>query len=326
MACLDNFIILRGFCDDPASSSGLAVNDLPGISLKMVASLSNEEQKNFSGVWDEIYTRSTTMLNGDVMVAMQKFSKTNLLVDDEGFGFYKSDFDTEAASSEHKGVSIKIFGSKYLTLFVNKVTLRLENNTASSSNITIFDYNDGRTLDIIAFTPKNGLNEIQINKKYNIRGQRARIFVSYDGAIADAVQSSASSWFDNTRFALLRGAKVLKSSSVVEDNMNFDGETHGMILDLTVNCSIENLVCSNKDMFKIPLWYKLGEQLMQERMISERINKFTMLNSEKAEELMEKFAEMYKEQLDKILDNFEPIGDTLCFSCNKSRTHTYSLP
>jgi len=323
---LDNLIILRGLCEDPTSISGLAVNDLPGISLKMAGYLANGEQQNASGLWDEIYSRSVTQLEGDVRVAMQKYFKTNLLIDHEVFGFYKNEYTTEAADVNYKGIASKIFGSKYLTFYVNSVTLRLENVVSSSSSITIFNYNDGRTLDTISFTPQNGLNEIAINKKYNINGQRARIFIAYDGAIGDAITSTASSWYDHKRFAVMRGASVPKASSVVEDNMAFDGETHGMVADISVNCSVENLICSNKDLLKIPLWYKLGANMMQERLLTDRINKYTMNNREDAENLMNVFNEHYKEQLATILDNMEPIGDSLCFTCNKSNTYKYSLP
>lgn len=326
MSCLDDLVILRGFCSDATSISGLAVNDLPGIHIKQVASLANEEQKNFSGVWDNVYKRATSIMEGDVLVHFQSFMKTNILIDDETFGYYRNDYETEGSSANYKGVAIKLFGSKYLKVFINKVFLRLENNSASSSTITIFDYNDGRTLDTVSFTPQDGLNEIPINKSYDMHGQKSRIFVAYDGAIADAMKSSSVSQYDYSRFAVIRGAKVSKASAVTKDNMDFDGETHGMVLDLTVNCSIENVLCSNKYLFRIPLWYKLGAELMNERLNSDRINAYTMLNKEQAKERRDMYDEKYEKQLNSILSNMEPTGDNLCFSCNKKRQYLYSKP
>ena len=63
----------RGFCTDTTPGSGLFINDLPAINLKRLANISEEETKNFSEMWDEIYSRSLNMLESDMIVRSQKF-------------------------------------------------------------------------------------------------------------------------------------------------------------------------------------------------------------------------------------------------------------
>lgn len=322
--CLNNVVGLRGFCDDVTPD--LWVNDIAGISLKMAASIANDEQKNFSGLWDEIYTRSLTRLEADVIVRMQQFMTTNLIIDQETTGYYKNDFDTISSTNEYKGVAIKVFGSNSTKITINSVRLRLENVTNTSGNIYVFDYNDGRTLDTISFTASNGINDIQINKSYFAKGQKKRIFIAYDSNIADAISSNTVSQWDANRFASVRGAKIGIGTSIVEDNITFDGETYGMVLDFSVGCSVEPFICSHRDLFKTPLWYLLGAEMMNERLISNRINQFTMLNAEQAASLHEDLEEKYTTLIDTVLDNIDPDSDTLCFTCSKKRNYLYSKP
>lgn len=65
MECLENYIGISG-CgvpeQDPENFSGLTINQLPGISVKVIEDIADEEQETFLGVWSDIQLR-----------AMQKF-------------------------------------------------------------------------------------------------------------------------------------------------------------------------------------------------------------------------------------------------------------
>lgn len=65
---------------------------------------------------------------------------------------------------------------------------------------------------------------------------------------------------------------------------------------------------------------------MNERLASERLNFFTLVNEERAVELRDFYKEKYENQLDSVLDNLEPEFDGLCFPCEKKRTFKVSLP
>jgi hypothetical protein len=52
---------------------------------------------------------------------------------------------------------------------------------------------------------------------------------------------------------------------------------------------VECLVCSNKDLFAVALWYLLGVELMIERTSSTRLNRFTTIDLDQAEKLKEEF-------------------------------------
>ena len=79
MNCLSNYIGLRG-CGTSTSLSGLYINDLPGISLKQIVSLTNEEEATYLDMWNMIQRRAESRFSLDVREAMTKYYKLNSLM------------------------------------------------------------------------------------------------------------------------------------------------------------------------------------------------------------------------------------------------------
>jgi hypothetical protein len=326
ITCLDNYIGLRGTCDGATPVSGRYINDLPGVDLKMLSNLSSEEQRDYEGVWNEIYRRSVNELVGDVMVRMQKYFRKSQILENRQVGYYSSPAVTEAASAEYKGVALELYGTEYTTIFINEVGLYL--STDGSVTVKIFDYRTGLELDSLSFSGVEGNNYFQVNKEYYAYGQKAQIFICYD-ATATASQESKVYFPDDikpTDLVMPRGAKISTASSVTENNLSFTADTYGLTVNYNVKCSMERMVCSVKDILIHALYYKLAEQLLLEREFSQRLNKYTLFNAERAKELKEHYADKYIQTLDASLNDLEPMADGLCVECEKERTYKYSLP
>jgi len=325
ITCLDNFIGLRGACDDVAPVSGLFINDLAGINLKTMASLTNDEQESYVSVFDEIYRRSVADLEHSVTVKMQRFFKTNILLDNENFGYYKSPPIAESSSSNLVGTAINVKESKNTEIFINHVEVYLD-APAPTFEVFIYDYNTGNLLDTIAHDHTGQFNTIQVNKAIPILGQRKRIFVCYDGSLAGTTETSAFGSDDLSGVGSAKGATVPIGSAVIKSNLQFGGGTHGMVVNFNVECSVSNFICSKRNLLKTALWYKLGENVMIERANSDRLNYYTLVNQEEAKELQIMYGEKYNENLLAILDNLEMEGDNLCFPCEKKRSYKPLLP
>lgn len=325
ITCLDNFIGLRGTCADTEPVSGLYVNDFPGVDLRMISGLSNEEQQDFQGVWDEIYRRSVAEVVASVKVRMQKYFKKTNLIENRQVGYYTSPAETEAASAHYKGVAISFYGSNYTQIFINEAGLYL--NAGGSVTVKIFDYRTGVELDSLTFTGVTGHNVFQVNKSYDVFGQKGQLFVGYN---ATAVSSNVTNTYHpediSYDYSLVRGAKVSTASSVLEANMLFEGNTYGLTVNYNVQCSVERFICSVRDILAPALNYKLAEQLFLERIMSTRLNKYTLFNQERAKELRDEYVVKYTQLLDSILNELEPAGDGLCIECDKERTYKYQLP
>ena len=272
ITCLTDYIGLRGTCATATPVSGLYVNDLAGISLKALANLSNEEQQSYQGVWDEIQRRALAELESDTLVKMQKYFKPNVLIENNQTGYFLSPPETETASAFKKGVAIDIIGSKNMVIFINQVELYTV--SAITDSIKIYDYNNGSLLDTIAFTSvANTSNVIVINKSYDLTGQKKKLFISYNGALTNSIKTTYNPyWEDSANFSIVRGASVASASSVIESNLTFDSNSGGLIVNFNVACSIQRFICMNRESYKTPLLYKLGEHVMLERLTSERLN------------------------------------------------------
>lgn len=321
--CFDNYIGLRGACEDSTPISGMYINDLAGISLKTIANLSTEKSASFKEVWESIYRRSVNEMQSDIFIMMQEFIKTNILYENAIVGRLCNPPVAEIASNHYKGIAISVNESKNTEIFINDVQLYLD--SAEDSEIRIYNYNDGALLDTISFNGIQGLNTIYINKRYTIYGQRKKIFVCYDGNIP-SIQSKAVYIDTDCGYATICGAKIDIGTQVIEDNLDFDAEGHGLIINFNIVCSVDNFICSIRDLLKMALLYKLGENVMLERLTSDRINQYTMVNMEQAEKLQEEYRTKYRDNVNATLNNIEPHGDTCCFPCNKKRTYKYLIP
>lgn len=324
--CLIDYIGLRGLCNDTVPPSGKYINDLPSISLKMLSSISNEEQQTYVDLWNEVQRATINDIESDILIKMQKYFKTNLLIDNEYFGYYKNNFPVNDASNFLKGAHVKIYGSKFLDIYVNKILLRLEDVVDTEGEIYIYNANDGRLLDTIEFDAVEGVNEIEINKRYKAEGQRLELFICYDGNIADNIETTYGDYFDYNSFMLLRGGQIAVGSSVLSSGITYSGNTHGLMVNLNVQCSISSFICSIRDLISNAYWYKLGANITNIRLNTDRMNKFTLLNKEQAVELRDMYEEKYSSNLESVLNNVEPTGDSICLVCNKKRMYTYSLP
>jgi hypothetical protein len=323
--CLSNYIGIRGFSTDTIPESGLYVNDLPSVSLKMLSNISNDEQKNYSEIWDELYTRTLNQLESDVLIKAQKYFKTSLVLDNSITGYHADPYEVELSSADFKGVTIEADQrkSKYLSIYVNSVNLYLPG--AVSDNIYIYNLMNGELLDTIPFVGLVGNNIIEINKKYITYGQDTKIFICYNST--DVGNSIKTDMIDYSSTVNIYGAKVSTGSSVIDSNLTKSGDSYGMIANYNIRCDISEFICSSKDVLKYAIWWKLGSSIMFERMTSNRMNKFTLNKSAvEIKELWEYYEDEYNKIMDSVMDNLEANSDNICFSCRKQRNYKYLKP
>jgi len=323
--CLQNFIGLRGYCSDITPESGLYINDLPSVSLKMLNGLADGEQKNYSELFNQLYTRTLNQLESDILNKSQKFFKTNILIDNSLTGYYADPLEVSASSTDFKGVTIETNQrtSKYLSIYVNSVQLYLP--AIVSDNIYIYNLMNGELLDTIPFDGLVGNNIIQINKKYITYVQDTKVFICYNSN--DVGNSVKSDCIGSGSIATTRGAKISTASSVIESNLTYDGDGYGLIANYNIRCDITEFICSSKDVLKFAIWWKLGASIMFERMTSDRMNKYTLNKSAvEIKELWEYYEEQYDTIMKNVLNNMEANSDNVCFSCNKQRQYNYLRP
>ena len=322
--CLNNFIGVRGLYEDVTSDSGLYINDLPSVSLKMLANLSDGETKDFTGLIDSIETLAFNQFESDVMNKAQKFFKTNVLLENDISGTYKEPYEVVNSSAEYKGVSIQVRDniSKYLSVYINTIQIYLDG--AISTDILIYNTLTGVLMDSIPFDGLVGMNRININKSYPTYGQETNIFICYNGTSVNSIKVDN---VDYSETAIIRGAKVSTVSSVIDSNLVFNGDSYGLVVDYNIRCDISEFICSSRDLFKYAIWWKIGSAIMFERMTSQRMNKYT-LNKTAAElkELWEYYEKQYDDIMLSVMSNLNKNEDKVCFECSRQRSYKYLKP
>lgn len=59
----------------------------------------------------------------------------------------------------------------------------------------------------------------------------------------------------------------------------------------------ESLICANKPFMAVPLWYLMGAEMMAETIGSERTNRYTTIDIDKAETLKDEYMDMFFTEL-----------------------------
>ena len=79
-------------------------------------------------------------------------------------------------------------------------------------------------------------------------------------------------------------------------------------------------------MFKDAFLYKLGIEFCKERINSDRINRYTLMDRDQAMELKDSFQKQYQELLQNALIDLRIENDGVCFECNKAVNYKMILP
>lgn len=82
------------------------------------------------------------------------------------------------------------------------------------------------------------------------------------------------------------------------------------------------LVCENKSLFDVAIWYLHGTELMIEITSTDEMNRFTTVGYEKAEKLKEEFYAEFQSALNDAVTSFNPADsecvEDICLECNGS--------
>lgn len=76
----------------------------------------------------------------------------------------------------------------------------------------------------------------------------------------------------------------------------------------------ECLICEHKDLLATALWYLLGEEIMATRATSSRMNTYTTIDRQKANEMRDEFHAQFIRELQTAVHGIN-VHDSQCFSC-----------
>lgn len=320
MDCLNNYIGLRG-CGSTAPPSGLYVNDLPGISLKQLVSLTTEEESTYIDMWNMIQRRAQNRFSLDVREAMGKHYKLNSLM--QGINLGNTIKSTNVnPNHQWQGFSIEMVEdedyeyvpSPLASIHIQELRYFETDLAPSPIDIKIFDLYSLQELFTYNFTPVNGWNTIQVNttfhNNYNVNSWG--VLCAYDGSVTlNCAQTDIPTYHSTPSCCDVRIRGANSNANVV----SYTSDTYGLYGTFSVVCNWDAIVCQNKTIFSRAYWHLLGIELITEQLYSNKINKFTTVDLNRANELRKEYQVEYMKSLEQISGGFKFYCDC-CIECN----------
>lgn len=344
MECFRDYIGLEG-CSVITPESGLFVNQLPGIELKLFEKLADEQQVNFVGVYNDIQTRAIQRFKTDIRSEFRKRYQLKSITQSIDIGKAVGT-TTTALAVEYRGFTLELDRHDDRFAYSNLQAIRIPEvslffTDTVATTIKIFDMDLGTELfsKAVSAPASTGFTTITVNETFVAR----RLFVAYDATLMagqnldiknlrNATISSqngcnyASYSCGGNRNAELRAGQATIAPTITESAITFGNDTFGLSGVWSVICDWETFICNNRDSFKNAFWYLLGAETMSERLNSNRLNEFTSFDRETAANLRKQFEIKYRGgeiddihedgELNVVIDGIDVNLADYCIICN----------
>lgn len=308
------------------SRSGLYAVDLPAVTLNLLDDLTKDEQADWEACWTSIYNRSVKNFIKDVQGRISdKFHLDLKLVSRETSKFQTS----ENTNSGTAGIKLEYVMPKYARIRVNQVIV---NSLASYTDFALLFYDTDTSGDLLLTKTVDlsvGKNTINIDQDFEVEDT---LFIGYDADTYRLYQTENLYYANCNYFHFDK----LSCSYPCYGGSGFNASAlqvlgGGVNAKVVIYCSIEKFILENINLFDVALWYRVGVELMKERIASDRFNRFTTLTEERAAQLMTLYASEYTNEtktghLDLAVKNLKVQEDQICFECSSSVSATNLLP
>lgn len=299
------------------SKSGRYVVGLPGITIKHLHSLTKEEQDDYFAFFDQIYENAQIDLKTDVQLKLKDSFHYNQKLVSRETSEYLTEFNS---GSELAGIKIKYGLPKYAKIQILTIEVKSEVSQASPEpEFYIYKEDEtGELLSTISSEITAGRNVIAVDQDF----YEDELFIAYN---PDSLSLS------KTKNRYFRGAYNFSADFCAFPCFGEEGSIQqvnggGLNVTFIVMCDIQKFILENLPIFRDALWYKIGVEFMEEVIVSDRVNPFTVLTTERAAELLAVYTEKYDNALMAATQIVNISEDPICFSCKRSIGKVTSLP
>lgn len=329
MECLRDYIGLRWCGNSATPPSGYYINDLPGMSLKQIVSLTDEESATFVELWNTIQQRAELRFSNDVRAAIESKYKISTVLQGGNIG---RNIGTTATvpdgTTAFRGFTINLIPDNDFFYVpsplaaIHVQTLQFYCDTADngeSVEVAIFDTLTGTKLFTTNVTLATGWNIVQVNETLINSGPTSiwSVFCAINATSLSTYEldvPATSTVADCCRAGVMGGYTTL-TTGIKQDNITVSDSSFGMSGLFTIKCLWDAFVCQNKNLFTRAYWYCLGIELLTENIYSSKLNSYTTINLQKSKELRDEYIIEYNNSLKQTSDNLRLDCDC-CIECN----------
>lgn len=310
MACYDGYITIN---KSTPSRSRLYAEDLPGVDSELWEAIAKEGQTE-SDLWDMLYRKSWDNLVSDVTAELQD----RFFVDTKIISRETSDFLTEVNTGNQSGVQIEFNLPRYAKIHIVSVDLVSEADYDSPDfALQVLDENDG-VLSEHSQSIEAGKNTVFVDQDY----QECKLKIVYDASVYQLRKTENKRY--RTPYIQFDCNECLFDCGGYEGKITQIGG--GLNVKYNVTCSVEKVVCENINLFKQAFFYRIGLEILAERMFGYRLNEYMTMTQERYHETFEFYNSNYQNNLKRSVQSQTMMEDPYCFKCRHTVTAKSSTP
>jgi len=330
MDCLKGYISLTT-CGDDVSTSGLSFNSLEIINKDLISSISDNDQETLENCLSDIETRAILRITDDIRSEFLKKKRLKNILSQYNL---RHDFlsltNNVADSYLLKGIyvssneSLSSLHDPLKSIFIQQFEYFADvNDNGVTTTIYIFDLDSNEILYQKQVTLNTGWNkfDLEINLSGNGYSNAQKIFIALDATNLTYYNKTIQNSICDANYGGLNvyGAKTIKqyNQNISKNDLEITDDTFGCNIIVALKCSFESLICQNKSLFKRAYLYALGIEAMRELISSDRINDYTTLNRNEAQENIKLWKEDYDNSLMNAIDGIN-IEDGDCTECHNT--------
>lgn len=299
-------------CNEPLS--GLFINSIPGIDLKVASAIASAEYENGSKLLKEKIIDATKFVLNDFKRAIGPSFQFNAILEAANHcEFSKGSAFFWPVDSSNRGLKVSRYEQPLAKIKLKRLFIRV--NTAGPATIKIEDKNEVYSYDT---TLVQGLNVLEINEKFN----DDEIFITMDNS---AIEVSQGFCFNSCNDC---GGDVKNLIVQGWNGTTVDTYLYGMNAEVVLECDEEELFCLALDKLYYSILNKSAEFVFDVMATTNRLNNIANVNKELAKEKVEEYEDKYKKEfkestksLSSLLKSFK--GD--CITC-KGNKYVSMLP
>lgn len=231
--------------------------------------------------------------------------------------------DVENTNTGLAGVRIQFDLPRYARLHVVSVDVIAFQGYASPG-ISLKFYDDDENGELIYETTDQSISQagketIFVDKDFEVD----KLFIAYDPALFQLGQTENKIYNGYlSKFSKMECFYPCFGGTAYLKQIN----AGGLNVVYNVYCSAEKFVCENLNLFKKTLWWKIGQELVIERRYGNRLNQFTTMTMERAEELTSFYQAQYTQSLENSIKSHNINEDPICFECKGTVNYKTNLP
>jgi hypothetical protein len=316
------------------SLTGLQAKELMGLTVNSVNELSDSDAKSFKDFYSELYGRAVRRLEMDVQKILSGFYRFDDGQVVRGRFNFNAKFQTVLTSEFTPGIGsitpairVQSFLSMYSAIVVNYVEVNCLQTSGNSQTILIklTDNNTGLQLTK-TFTQSLviGRNQFPLMLTIPVRWLDFTVSIEIIGSPSEIDLSNTTQLLSNGSSFFSKGWCRCQCGS--SGWIGIYQQSSGLNVSLTGVCSIPRFIELNVSLFKYALLYSIGVEYMKDRVATDRVNEYTVLTVERADQLMDLYEKDYLAALDTLRDIRSIPEDFDCFECKRELSTVNLLP